>query len=151
MSDLQKYIEKQPEDPKFREEYYATRNEAKKAFYDLREQAADVPEMTLDEINDEIAVVRTELKASRKAVPDDAMKVLFSKLDEAIDDVENGRVISEEDLWEEHGKDNNEEGFVMGNVEVTAKPSSILKAARDNYIQKNPLSMDEIDKEIHAL
>ena len=32
---------------------------------------------------------------------DDAMKVLFSKLDEAIDDVENGRVISEEELWEE--------------------------------------------------
>ena len=31
----------------------------------------------------------------------DAMQVLFSKLDEAIDDVENGRVISEEELWEE--------------------------------------------------
>lgn len=32
---------------------------------------------------------------------DDAMQVLFSKLDDAIDDVENGRVISEEELWEE--------------------------------------------------
>ena len=32
---------------------------------------------------------------------DDAMQILFSKLDEAIDDVENGRVISEEELWEE--------------------------------------------------
>ena len=32
---------------------------------------------------------------------DDAMQVLFSKLDEAIDDVENGRVISEEELWNE--------------------------------------------------
>lgn len=32
---------------------------------------------------------------------DDAMQVLFSKLDDAIDDVENGRVISEEDLWKE--------------------------------------------------
>lgn len=32
---------------------------------------------------------------------DDAMNVLFSKLDEAIDDLENGRVISEEELWEE--------------------------------------------------
>ena len=31
----------------------------------------------------------------------DAMQVLFSKLDEAIDDVENGRVLSEEELWEE--------------------------------------------------
>ena len=32
---------------------------------------------------------------------DEAMQVLFSKLDEAIDDVENGRVISEEELWKE--------------------------------------------------
>lgn len=32
---------------------------------------------------------------------DDAMAVIFSKLDDAIDDVENGRVISEEELWAE--------------------------------------------------
>lgn len=32
---------------------------------------------------------------------DDAMNVLFSKLDEAIDDLENGRVISEEEMWAE--------------------------------------------------
>ena len=32
---------------------------------------------------------------------DDAMQVLFSKLDDAIDDVEKGRVISEEELWKE--------------------------------------------------
>ena len=32
---------------------------------------------------------------------DDAMQVLFLKLDDAIDDVENGRVISEEELWKE--------------------------------------------------
>lgn len=32
---------------------------------------------------------------------EDAMNVLFSKLDEAIVDLENGRVISEEELWEE--------------------------------------------------
>lgn len=31
----------------------------------------------------------------------DTMKVLFSKLDEAIDDMENGRVLSEEELWAE--------------------------------------------------
>ncbi len=31
----------------------------------------------------------------------DAMKVLFSKLDEAIDDIENGRVLTEEELWAE--------------------------------------------------
>ena len=37
-----------------------TRAEAKRAFYDLREQAADVPEMTLDEINAEITAVRAE-------------------------------------------------------------------------------------------
>ncbi|MBQ8821019.1 MAG: hypothetical protein IJZ82_00065 [Lachnospiraceae bacterium] len=31
----------------------------------------------------------------------DAVDVLFSKLDEAIDDMENGRVISEEEMWAE--------------------------------------------------
>ena len=39
-----------------------TRAEAKNAFYELREQAADVPEMSLDEINAEISAVRTERK-----------------------------------------------------------------------------------------
>ena len=29
------------------------------------------------------------------------MDVLFSKLDEAIEDMENGRVISEEEMWTE--------------------------------------------------
>ena len=37
-----------------------TRAEAKNAFYELRKQAADVPEMTLDEINAEILAVRKE-------------------------------------------------------------------------------------------
>lgn len=31
----------------------------------------------------------------------DTMEVLFSKLDEAIDDMENGRVFSEEEMWAE--------------------------------------------------
>lgn len=31
----------------------------------------------------------------------DAMNVLLSKLDDAIDDLENGRVLSEEELWDE--------------------------------------------------
>lgn len=31
----------------------------------------------------------------------DAMNVLLSKLDEGIDDLENGRVLTEEELWEE--------------------------------------------------
>lgn len=31
----------------------------------------------------------------------DAMNVWLSKLDEAIDDLENGRVLTEEELWEE--------------------------------------------------
>ncbi len=39
-----------------------TRAEAKNAFYELREQAADVPEMSLDEINAEILAVRAERK-----------------------------------------------------------------------------------------
>ena len=35
---------------------------AQKAFYDLREQAANLPEMTPDEINAEIKAARTERK-----------------------------------------------------------------------------------------
>ena len=40
-----------------------TRTAAKKAFYDLREQASDIPEMTLEEINAEISAVRKERKS----------------------------------------------------------------------------------------
>ena len=39
-----------------------TRAEAMKAFYDLRKQASDVPEMTLEEINEEINAVRANRK-----------------------------------------------------------------------------------------
>ncbi len=39
-----------------------TRTEARNAFYELREQASDVPEMSLDEINAEIEAVRAERK-----------------------------------------------------------------------------------------
>lgn len=39
-----------------------TRAEAKNAFYELRRQASDVPEMSLDEINAEISAARAERK-----------------------------------------------------------------------------------------
>lgn len=39
-----------------------TRTEAKNAFYELREQASDVPEMSLNEINAEIEAIRMERK-----------------------------------------------------------------------------------------
>ena len=39
-----------------------TRAEATNAFYELREQAAYVPEMSLDEINAEISAVRAVRK-----------------------------------------------------------------------------------------
>lgn len=39
-----------------------TRTEAKNAFYELRKQAATVPEMSLDEINAEILAARQERK-----------------------------------------------------------------------------------------
>ena len=32
---------------------------------------------------------------------DNVLQVFFSKLDEAIEDMENGRIVSAEDLWEE--------------------------------------------------
>lgn len=37
-----------------------TKAEAKNAFHELRRQAADVPEMTLDEINAKISAIRKE-------------------------------------------------------------------------------------------
>lgn len=43
-------------------QHTVTRTEAKNAFYELRRQAADVPEMTLDEINAEILKTRAERK-----------------------------------------------------------------------------------------
>lgn len=43
-------------------QHTVTRTEAKNAFYELRRQAADVPEMTLDEINAEILKTREERK-----------------------------------------------------------------------------------------
>lgn len=43
-------------------ENMVTRAEARKAFYELREQAKDIPEISLDEINAEIAAVRAERK-----------------------------------------------------------------------------------------
>ena len=45
-----------------------TRTEAMSAFEQLRREAADVPEMSLDEINEEIAAVRAERKAGKAAV-----------------------------------------------------------------------------------
>ena len=36
---------------------------------------------------------------------DAAMGILFTKLDEAIDDIENGRVLTEDEFWEEIDKD----------------------------------------------
>lgn len=43
-------------------EQIITRTEAKNNFYELRRQAADVPEMSLDEINAEISAARAERK-----------------------------------------------------------------------------------------
>ena len=39
-----------------------TRAQAKNAFFELRRQAADLPEMSLEEINAEISAVRAERK-----------------------------------------------------------------------------------------
>lgn len=44
----------------------------------------------------------TATKTAEKAYTiDDAMSVLFEKLDEAIDDMENGRVQTIEEAWKE--------------------------------------------------
>lgn len=42
------------------------------------------------------------VKVSKNAYTiDDSVNVLFAKLDESIDDMESGRVISEEEVWAE--------------------------------------------------
>lgn len=42
------------------------------------------------------------IQVTKNAYPiNNTMNVLFSNLDEAIDDMENGKVISEEELWAE--------------------------------------------------
>ncbi len=45
-----------------------TRREALDAFDEMRRQAADVPEMTLDEINEEICAARAERESKGAAV-----------------------------------------------------------------------------------
>lgn len=45
--------------------------------------------------------IQTVTTQEKSYTINDAMNVLFSKLDEAIDDMENGRVVSEEELWTE--------------------------------------------------
>ena len=43
------------------------------------------------------------IQVTKNAYPiNNTMNVLFSNLDEAIDDMENGKVISEEELWGEN-------------------------------------------------
>lgn len=46
-----------------------------------------------------IAVIKQTKETSNTI--DDAMEVLFGKLDEAIDDMENGRVQTIEEAWKE--------------------------------------------------
>lgn len=48
-------------------ESVVTRAEAIEAFEKMRRQAADVPEMSLDEINEEIRAARADRKARRAA------------------------------------------------------------------------------------
>ena len=49
----------------------------------------------------QMEAVQTVRKSDERYTLDDAVNVLFSKLDSAIDDMENGRVISAEDMWKE--------------------------------------------------
>ena len=49
----------------------------------------------------QMEAVQTVRKSDERYTLEDAVNVLFSKLDSAIDDMENGRVISAEDMWKE--------------------------------------------------
>lgn len=48
-------------------ENYVTRADALEAFEEMRRQAADVPEMSLEEINEEIYSARADLKTRKAA------------------------------------------------------------------------------------
>ena len=50
---------------------------------------------------DNMDIVPTLKRKGKSYVIDDAMQMLFSKLDEGLDDFEKGRVISEKEMWEE--------------------------------------------------
>lgn len=45
--------------------------------------------------------VQTTLNFKDSDIMNDAMQTLFRELDKAIDDMENGRVLSEEEMWAE--------------------------------------------------
>lgn len=51
--------------------------------------------------DDSMDAVQVVKKQENTCTIDDAMQVLFLKLDEALDDFENGRVISEKEMWAE--------------------------------------------------
>ena len=57
-----KYDKGTVEECKCEVEEVVAREDAKSAFYELRRQASNVQEMTIDEINAEIAAVRAERK-----------------------------------------------------------------------------------------
>ena len=46
---------------------------------------------------------RTNVYVDKKL--DDAMQIVFDKLSEALDDVRNGRVLTEEEFWAEYDKE----------------------------------------------
>lgn len=48
-----------------------------------------------------MGTVQVVRKQENAYVKEDMKQILFSKLDESIDDFENGRVISEEEMWAE--------------------------------------------------
>ena len=66
-----------------------TREKAAQAFHELRRQAADVPEMTLDEINEEIAAARAE----RVETPEDTAAHI-----QAMKEYKAGETIALEDI-----------------------------------------------------
>ena len=88
MKTLDEYLEEQLKNEQFKKEWekiqvemerglrfkdilsekIITRTEAKKAFHDLRKQASDVAEMSLEEINVEISFIRAERKNILKKV-----------------------------------------------------------------------------------
>ena len=47
------------------------------------------------------AAVTLETNTKNSYDVKDAMSILFGKLDEAIDDIENGRTLSSEEMWKE--------------------------------------------------
>lgn len=60
-----------------------------------------------------------------------AMDFLFSKLDEAIDDMENGRVLTEEEAWKE-----------IDEIQLVVRWSNVIRCENKEYLTRDKVQVN---------